>query len=225
VTARTLAWAGCAVALAVAAPPLRDALLRQPRAAHPHERLYFPAGRGIQAACLGFDAPVADYLWLQATQYYGGYRRGEHDLRYFDGLIDAVTRLDPRFAEAYRFASLVLCLDFRQYDRAVDVLKRGVLANPDDWQLVFDVGFVHYVFRRDDDLAAAWFTRAAAFPEASDFCRRFAAFAKRRGGDQQGSLLLWEELRRTTASEEMRQLADQMIEKCRRDLERQERTS
>lgn len=210
VVAFVILLAGC-----VALKPALDAW---PRPDHRDERLYFPKSAGLHAASLGFHAAAADWLWLRTTQYYGAYRRGEHDLRYFDGLVEAVTALDPRFVEAYDFYALVLCLDSSEFTRAVDVLKRGVLANPDDWQLPFKIGFINYVFLRQYEVAALWFDQAAQRPGATDFCRRFAAFAKRRAGDWQGSLLLWEELGRSTNSEDMRELAAKMVEKCRQEL-------
>ncbi len=182
------------------------------------ERLYLPDGEFLRHASLGFHAPVADWTWLQATQYYGGYRRGEHDLRYFDGLVDAVTTLDPQFTEAYRFASLVHSITHGDQEAAIDVLRRGVLANPDDWQLHFEIGFVHYVFLHEYQLASRYFQAAAALPGASDFCQRFAAFARRRAGDMEGSLALWENLRRTTESADMRELAAEMVQRCQASL-------
>ncbi len=182
------------------------------------ERLYLPDGALLRHASLGFHAPVADWTWLRATQYYGGFRRGEHDLRYFDGLVEAVTTLDPQFTEAYRFASLVHSITHGDHEAAIDVLRRGVLANPHDWQLHFEIGFVYYVFLQEYQLASRYFQAAAALPGASDFCQRFAAFARRRAGDMQGSLALWENLRRTTESADMRELATEMIERCQQSL-------
>jgi hypothetical protein len=199
-------------------PRLAEHIRQAAATADHHERLYYPSGTFLREASLGFHAPAADYVWLQATQYYGGYRRGEHDLRYFTELVGAVTTLDPGFTEAYRFASLVLSMDHADADGAIAMLRRGILANPDDWQLHFDVGFIHYVFRRDFVAASLWFEAAASLPGASDFCRRFAAFARRRGGDMEGSLILWENLRRTTESADMRQLAEEMIAKCQTSL-------
>ncbi len=207
-----------AIALVAAAGPLAERVHAERAGDDESERLYYPDGALLRHASLGFHAPAADYAWLQTIQYYGGYRRGENDLRYFRGLVDAVTTLDPEFTHAYHFASLVLSLDHGDFEGAVDVLRDGVLANPDDWRLHFDVGFVHYVFLRDYDVAANWFEAAAEMPGADDFCRRFAAFSHNRAGDAQGALILWENLHRTTDSADMRALAEKMMERCRETL-------
>ncbi len=194
------------------------ALENVPRGGGSDEKLYVPSGRYLRQAALGFREVAADYLWFQTVQYYGAYRRGEHDLGYFRGLLDAVCRLDPQFIEAYRFGSLVLAMDLRDLPGAVDILKRGIQDNPDTWVLPFEVGFVHYVLDQDYRRAACWFDAAARSPDATDFTRRFAAFCHKRAGDTEVSLLLWRNLYETTSNPSMRDLAERMIERCEEQL-------
>ncbi|MFH1845751.1 MAG: hypothetical protein ABIF77_21420 [bacterium] len=177
----------------------------------PRERLYFPSGKFICQSALGFRELAADYLWFQTIQYYGSYRKGQHDLTYFQGLVDAVTQLDPRFVEAFRFSSLVLSFDMGSFDAGIDMLKRGILANPREWILPFEVGFIFYVFKRDYARASMWFDAAAAVPGAPEFAHRFAAFSHKCAGNLEVSLVLWQNLAETTISPHMRSVAERMI--------------
>ena len=188
----------------------------QERGADTQERLYFPSGRFLREATCGFREMAADYLWFQTVQYYGGFRRGEHDMRYFDLLIDGVTRLDRRFVEAYYFSSLVYCIDFGDIDRAVDVLRLGICANPDVASLPFHVGFMYYVFQKNYPRAAVWFDHAADRPDATDFHRRFNAFARKRAGQLEASLTLWRHLHDTASNPEMKKVAAEYIAECER---------
>jgi hypothetical protein len=218
---RTLAVAAVpvtALVLVAGLAGLGDVLRGDHDPAARDERLYLPDGAFLRVASLGYHAPAADWAWLQAIQYYGGYRQGEHDLRYFDGLVAAVTTLDPRFVDAYVFAALVHSLDHEDHAGAVDMLKRGLLHNPGSWRLHFEIGFIHYVFTGEYAVASRWFALAAEQPGASDFCRRFAAWSAKRGGDLQGSLYLWENLRRSTDNPEMRELAANMVAKLEATL-------
>jgi hypothetical protein len=181
-------------------------------------RLYFPNGRFLREAACGFREVAADYLWFQTVQYYGGYRKGEHDSRYFDLLIDGVTQLDPRFVEAYYFAALVACLDFGDIPRAVDILRRGILHNPQTASLRFHVGFMYYVFEKNFARASMWIDSAARQPDATEFHERFAAYARRRAGDLEGSLALWCHLRDTTRSTDLRRVAEEHIAKLEEEL-------
>jgi len=176
-----------------------------------NERLYFPSGRFLREAACGYREMAADYLWFQTVQYYGGYRKGEHDIRYYDLLVDGVVQLDPRFEEAYYFASLVASLDFGDIPRAVDLLRRGILHNPHTATLPFNVGFLHWVFRRDYPRARLWFDEAARQPDATEFHQRFAAYARRKAGDLEGSRALWLYLRDTAATPDLRQVAEQHL--------------
>ncbi len=113
------------------------------------ERLYFPSGRFLVESSLGFRAEMADWLWFRFIQYYGAYKKGLNDLRYLDLLVDSVTRLDPQFIEAYHLASLINWSDFGRLDASYDILRKGILANPDNAALRFQVGFMHYVIDHD----------------------------------------------------------------------------
>jgi tetratricopeptide (TPR) repeat protein len=175
------------------------------------EHLYFPSGTFLKEASLGFRSAAADYLWFRFIQYYGAHAKGENDLRYFDVLIDGINQLDPRFVEAYYFASLVRWSSLGDIPGAVDILKRGILANPDNAKLPFQIGFMYYVLEHDYDRAAHWFQMAGRCSDATDKETRFAAFAKFKSGDDRVSLALWKDLLETTDSPQMKGLAEKMI--------------
>ena len=191
----------------------------QEEQAKSQERLYFPSGQFLVESTLGFREAMADYLWFRFVQYYGDFAKGKNDFRYFDLLIDGVTKLDPSFDEAYYFASLVYWSSYNDIPRAVNMLKRGILANPDKAKLRFQVGFIYYVIERDYLRAAHWFEMASRCSDATDKESRFAAFARHRAGDDRVSLELWRNLYATTDSPQMKELAVTMIEKLTRMLE------
>ncbi len=175
------------------------------------ERLYFPSGKFLVQSAMGFREAVADYLWFRFIQYYGAFAKDQNDFRYFDILIDGITRLDPRFIEAYYFPSLVAISDFGDMEKSLDYLKRGILHNPDSARLSFQVGFIYYVFFHEYRRAAYWFNVASDCSDATDREKRFAAFALHRAGDERVSLALWEDLKKTTNNDHMRELAIKMI--------------
>jgi hypothetical protein len=210
--------AGAAATGLAAAALLAGALLLAPalarvRPAPPDEKLWGPPGPFLRESAVGFREASADWLWFRTVQYYGEYRQGRHDLAYFRGLLRAVTTLDPRFTEAQRFGALVLATDMGDVEGGAEVLREGILANPDCAMLPFEVGFLRYVLQRDYARAAVWFEAAARAPDASDFQRRFAAFAHKRAGQLEVSYALWRNLRDTSASPEMRDLGARMMTK------------
>lgn len=189
------------------------------RSENRQEHLYFPSGRFLREATVGFREAVADYLWFRFIQYYGAFEKGNNDLRYFDILVDAVTRLDPQFVEAYHFASLVAWSNLGSFPHSIDLLKKGILHNPDVAKLPFQVGFTYYVFYKDYPRASFWFEAAAKCSDSTDREKRFAAFARHRAGDERVSLELWKNLLESTDNPQMIDLSRKMIAEISAKLE------
>ncbi len=211
-------WLAC-LALVAGIVVSLDALDTRSQRIRRQDRLYFPSGRALVESSVGFREVAADWLWFRFVQYFGAYAKGQNDLRYFDLLVDAITKLDPRFIDAYHFASLVAWSELGDFPKSLDLLKRGIVANPGSAKLHFQVGFTYYVFYQDYRRAATWFEAASRCPDGGEIEARFAAFARHRAGDDTVSLELWKEMARSTASPQMRALAESMIEKLQRHLE------
>jgi hypothetical protein len=178
-----------------------------------HANLYLPSGKFIEQTSLGYREVAADWVWFQSVQYFGGYAKGQHDLAYFDGLIDIVTDLDPHFLFPYIFGAIVLSQDMGDLDRGVEVLKKGMRHNPTAWAFPFEIGFLYYVDARDSERAAHYFELASRIPGGGDRARRFAAFVHSKAGHRETSIRMWEELARDTDQPYMRDMAKRYIQK------------
>ncbi len=180
------------------------------------EALYLPSGRFVEEASLQYRNLAADLLWFRMVQYYGGYRLGENDLAYFNHLVDVITDLDPQFTFAYILGALIIAEDLGRVDQGIRFLEKGLAANPSDWRLPFELGFLHYVYGRDFAKAADCFQTAARRPGADPIAARFAAFVAGRAGHAETSIAMWEELARASDNRYIRELAGRYIEKLRR---------
>ena len=180
-----------------------------------HEKLFLPSGKFVQEFSLGYREIVADAVWLSAVQYYGDFRKGNHDLKYFRGLIDITTTLDPHFIFAYLFGALVMSEDTGAFDEGMDILKQGIARNPNSWQLPFEIGFLNLVNRRDARMAARYFELASRMPGAPEYTERFAAFVYSRAGDTASSIRLWEEYMEHAENPYLRELAERYIAKLK----------
>ena len=182
-----------------------------------HANLYLPSGRFVEQASLGYREIAADMIWFQAVQYYGGYAKSQHDLSYFNGLIDIVTELDPHFVFPYIFGAVVMSEDLGQFDRGIAVLKRGMQHNPRVWELPFEIGFLYYTVSRDAGQAARYFELAGRMPGGSERARRFAAFVHSKAGHTETSIRMWEEIAREADQPYMREVASRYVERLRRE--------
>jgi len=183
------------------------------------EVLYMPSGEFLEQASLGYRNLVADLLWFRTVQYYGGWIKDENDLSLFSHLIEVVTELDPQFIFAYTFGALIISQDIGYYAGGIEVLKKGMWNNPDNWWIPFEIGFIYYVDAQDYANAERYFNLASRLPGADEIAKRFAAFAAKRSGDLEASLRMWEDLARTSDNPDIRMIAERYIEKLKSQIE------
>ena len=180
--------------------------------------LWVRSGPLAERLALGFDNIVADVYWIRAVVYFGGQRQATQQNQ-FDQLfplLDLVTSLDPHFRIAYRFGAIFLAEPYPggagQPDLAIQLLQKGIAADPRRWEYVQDIGFIHYFWTRDYIRAAEWFKRAADVPGAPEWLGPVAATTLAEGGSRESARTLWTQLRDTTEFEWIRTNAAHRLE-------------
>jgi len=190
------------------------------------EALYLRSGPAARRLSVAYQTLAADVYWIRAIQYYGGTSRmigtkpanaqasrRRYVLLY--PLLDLTTTLDPRFHIAYRFGAIFLAEPYPggpgRPDLAVALLEKGLREQPDKWDYMQDIGFVHYWWRHDYQAAALWFERASHVPGAPWWLETMAANMLAKGGDRQSSRLMWESIRQTAEIEWLRHEAEKRL--------------
>ncbi|MBN2711239.1 MAG: hypothetical protein JXR97_02255, partial [Planctomycetes bacterium] len=101
------------------------------------ELLYVPKGETLKIMTFGFDAPVADYFWVEGKLYYSDNIRAiqmRHSrkarYRYLHLLHDIITDLQPRFGNAYHEGAIYLFSTGREdlTEQGIALLEKGVAA-------------------------------------------------------------------------------------------------
>ncbi|MGH9758582.1 MAG: hypothetical protein ACRD4M_12660, partial [Candidatus Acidiferrales bacterium] len=167
------------------------------------QELLLQSGPLLKKLSLGYDSLLADIYWTRAVQYYGGVVAAHgKNLDLLWPLLDITTTLDPHLIVAYRFGAVFLSEHSprglgRAY-LAVELVKRGAAANPDEWRLDTDMGFLYYWFLHDYASATSAYLTAAKIPKSPYWVPIMAARMSE-GGDQLGtSQLLWSQVYQTT---------------------------
>ncbi len=160
--------------------------------------LYVRSPEFLRRASLSFHALVADIYWIRTVQHYGSTKLSTEEHKQYDilyPLLDLTTSLDPYFDVAYKFGAIFLAEEYPagagRPDQAIAILRKGLQAQPDKWQLAQEVGFVYYWWLHDYDNAATWFNRAADMTEAPTWLRSLAAVTLAQGGARATSRTLW----------------------------------
>ena len=147
------------------------------------ELAYYPSGTWLGQAALGErDGVVRSPVAARGAVLRAPPRDRQHVRP--DGATCSTSSptLDPHFQNAYVFGGTSLCQEGRQFDAGVRLLEKGQLNNPTAWVYPFELGFVHYLGKRNLTRATFEFAQAARQPNSPDYCQRFAAWSGQRAG-------------------------------------------
>ena len=181
--------------------------------------LYVRSPEAMKRLALSYDDVLADVYWIRAVQHYGSTRRSaepdkQYDLLY--PLLDLTTSLDPRFNIAYHFGAVFLAEPPPggpgRDDLAIALLEKGLETQPDKWDFMQAIGFVHYWWRQDYEQASEWFRRAAEQPGAPLWMAPLAATTLAEGGSRESSRKLWREIEQTVEAEWFRNEAGRRLQ-------------
>jgi len=201
---------------AIAALQVRiDAEMRS--GAKEKEELVLRSGRVLKELSLGYESLMADIYWTRAVQYYGE-RMGTKGANYelLAPLLDITTTLDPKLIVAYRFGSIFLAergdAGPGRTDLAIELVNKGIAANPDEWRLYMDLGFLYYWRLKDYPNASAAYLAGGRIPGAPQWMTFMAARIAEKGGSTETSRAIWSELYETTKDPNLRKKALQEIQ-------------
>jgi tetratricopeptide (TPR) repeat protein len=169
----------------------------------PQDALYVPSAKALKRLSLGYTGLMADVYWTRAIQYFGWkHKHREMDYQLLYPLLDITTQLDPQLIVAYRFGATFLAQQppngAGEPDKAIELIERGIRANPNEWRLYYELGFVQSMEKQDYVAAAQAFERGSKVPGAYPFMKVVAAAMAQHGGDRETARLLWQTTYDTT---------------------------
>jgi len=195
--------------------PLRQSIDKQlgSTQAQREELMFLPSEAKFAHLAGDYSGLLAGIYWTRAVQYYGRHRLARaKEFSLLGTLLDITTGLDPHLLIAYRFGSLFLAgkppEGAGDPQRAIYLLERGIVANPDYWRLWEDLGFIYYWDMKDYAHAARAFQTGSEQPGALPWMRVLAASVAAQGGEFQTSRILWTEIARTAGNDSIRRSAE-----------------
>ena len=159
------------------------------------EMLYISSPKLLKRLCLGYDGLLADIYWTRTVQYFGAsHSRGDGSYKLLWPLLNITTQLDPHLIPAYEFGETFLVAKPPQGagdpQKAIELGRKGIQNNPDDWHLYYDLAFVYYDQKDYRDAAQA-FLRGSQLPNAHPFLKIMAAQMAQHGGDLSTARMMW----------------------------------
>ncbi len=157
------------------------------------------SGKLVKVMSLEYAPLLADIYWTRVVQYYGNkHVRRQANLELLWPLLDITTTLDPNLLISYRFGAMFLSqrapTGAGRPDLAVQLIRRGIQANPDYWRLYEDLGFVYYFDLKDYQKASEAFLEGSKKPNAQVWMKVMAAKVAAEGESFATSMFLWKDI-------------------------------
>jgi tetratricopeptide (TPR) repeat protein len=170
------------------------------------------SGKLLKIMSLEYAPLMADFYWTRVVQFYGNkHMRGNANMEELWPLLDITTTLDPNLLPAYRFGAIFLSqhapTGAGRPDMAVQLIQRGIKANPEYWRLYEDLGFVYYFDLKDYPKASEAFLEGSKQPHALVWMKVMAAKIATEGESYQTSFFLWNDIYTTTTDPQIKENA------------------
>jgi tetratricopeptide (TPR) repeat protein len=181
----------------------------------------------IKRMSLEYAPLVGAMYWTRAVQYYGEkHRLHQRNLELLWPLLDITTTLDPNLIVAYRFGSTFLSdappRGAGDPEHAVELLRRGVQANPDYWRFYQDMGNVYYFDKKDYAKASEAFAEGAKNPQAAIWMKVMAAKIAADGESLETSYFLWRDVYQTAKEPQIKKNAELHLRLVKVDIDLRE---
>lgn len=179
------------------------------------EDLYFSA-RNLALLDPNFRGLIADWYWINSLQYMGDKilnYPGEiniNDLRPLNPrllypMLDAATTLDPQFMTAYSYGAAVLpAIDNEQ---AIKLTEKGIAANPDNWRLYHNLGYIYWQSKNYSKAAEAY-SEGAKKEGAPIWMRQMSANMQAQGGSRDFARQIYRQMYETAEDEQTKNFAE-----------------
>ena len=128
----------------------------------------------LKKASMGLNNLIADILWIQAIQYYGG---GDPSGKYrkLPELMDTLTDLDPKFVYPYAFGLLIM--PGEGFAKEAVALGEKGMKNPalkTSWEIPYYLGLTEHFNLKNHTKAAEYLKIAADRPGSPEITKLMA---------------------------------------------------
>lgn len=172
---------------------------------------------------LAFNGLAADFYWMRTLQYVGrkivSYEDSHEgnfylgnlsglDLQLLPQLLRISTTLDPQFLAPYEYGAVIL--PEISSDEAIDLLNRGIAANPTAWQLHQHLGYIYW--KRDDyQKASEIYAEGSRIPGAPPWMAAMSARMKADGGSRGAAREMYRHLTEASNDEAVKNMVAKQV--------------
>ena len=176
--------------------------------------LYFSSSQ-LNLIGSDFKGLIADWYWMNSLQYMGT------KISKFDGdinvndlrplnprllypMLDIAATLDPQFITIYSYGAAILpAIDSKQ---AIKLLEKGVAANPENWRLYHNLGYIYWQ-QKNYPKAAEKYSEGSKKEGAPVWMRQMSASMQAQGGSREFARQIYGQMLESAEDEQTKTFA------------------
>ena len=178
-----------------------------------NELLYFPNEKLLNHFTAGMSNIVSDLMWLKTIQYTSSeFSEQNRKFTWLEHMCNTVTELDPYFKDAYVNGGTFMA-SIGADEKALKLLKKGLVTNPDSYEIPYEIAKVYLLNRRNDPgspaIVSHYITMAGERHEP-EYREQFFSWAKRILEDNDladDAYAIWQDVLDTSEDPFLRKLA------------------
>ena len=163
----------CALAIFFGAVGAQMQVNKAREADQGEEILFLPNQKLLNHFTGGLNNIVADLLWIRCIGYIATQSKGERNFNWLNQMLNTVVQLDPYFGDVYRHGGMFLAALKADDDAGIDLLERGIVANPHNYQLPYELAMIFLLNRKDEPGSEERATYYLSMAAAMDGCPKF----------------------------------------------------
>jgi tetratricopeptide (TPR) repeat protein len=161
----------------------------------------------LKALSLNFAEIIADIVWIRCVRYIYHHQHIDNKFPYLYDFINQIVTLSPYFVDAYKLGAENLFIVACEPDKAIELLKKGIKYNPDEWILYYKLGECYYIGKKDKMNGAYYYYAASMIPGSPSFISDILTDLSNNTDDRVILYNIWKQIYNTTTMKNLKQIA------------------
>ena len=115
----------------------------------------------LKVLSFNFEEIFADIIWLRCVRYIYHHHHIDNKFTYLNDFLNQIVALSPNFIDVYKLGAENLLFVADEPDKAIELLKKGIKYNPDEWVLFYKLGQCYHLGKNDKKTAKYYYTIAS----------------------------------------------------------------
>ncbi|MBU1626709.1 tetratricopeptide repeat protein [bacterium] len=165
----------------------------------------------LKGLSFNFSEIFADLIWVRCIRYIYHHYHIDNKFPYLYDFLNQIVTLSPKFIDVYRLGAENLLMAAGDTDGAIELIKKGITHNPNEWILYYKLGQCYHLGKNDQEKAIYYYHVASMIPGSPPFLSDITAKMKSQTNENEIIYEIWEDIYKTTTMKNLKLIAKEKM--------------